>query len=41
LRVGFLAFMGVDDAVIGRRRMVNLAQRLGIVVAKFRMALID
>lgn len=36
-----MAFMGVDDAVIGRRRMVNLAQRLGIVVAKFRMALID
>jgi hypothetical protein len=41
LRLGFLAFMGVDNAVIGRRRMVNLAQKLGIVVAKFRMALID
>jgi hypothetical protein len=36
LRVGLLAFMGVDDAVIGRRRMVNLAQKLGIVVARFR-----
>jgi hypothetical protein len=34
LRVGFLAFMVVDDAAILKRKMVNFAQNLRIVVAK-------
>jgi hypothetical protein len=37
LRVGFLAFMVVDDAAILKRKLVNFAQDLRIVVAKSRL----
>lgn len=36
-----LALHGRDDAANRRRRMVNFARKLGIVVAKLRMVLID